>query len=123
VHAARDIAGLAALARILDRPAVAVSDGAVGWYLFAAMIHAAEIEGCPLAFVFDAGETAGPAIEALRAGARHVLSEVEGPQWHDLADLAQAMGTILLDRLPYEPLRDLDLEAMKTALLGRRTPA
>ena len=100
-----------------------MSDGAVGWYLFAAMIDAAEAEGSPLAFVFDAGETAGPAIEALRAGARYVLSEVEGPQWQGLADLAQATGATLLDRLPYEPLHDLDLEAMKTALLGRRKPA
>ena len=106
------------MARALHRPAVVVSDGAVGWHLFAAMIHAAEADDAPLTFLFDAADSAGAAIEALRAGASLVLCEASPAQCESLATLAEVSGATLLDRMPADVLECADVDALKAALQG-----
>ncbi len=110
------------MARALQRSAVVVSDGAVGWHLFAAMIHAAEADDAPLTFLFDAADSAGAAVEALRAGAGLVLCEATPAQCESLATLAEVTGATLLDRMPAEVLECADVEALKAALRGSAAP-
>ncbi len=104
------------MSRALDRPAVVISNGAIGWHLFAAMIRAAEPEDTALSFLFDAGDGAGPAAEALRSGARYVLSTATAAQWASLRDLAASSGATLLDGLAEAPRDCRDVEAIKRAL-------
>ncbi|MEO1190464.1 MAG: hypothetical protein AAFY02_01805 [Pseudomonadota bacterium] len=116
VESSGDIARIAACARALDRPAVVVSSGAVGWHLFAAMIHAGEAEGAPLAFLFDAGTRAGPATEALRSGALWVLCEATPAQSLALEGLARTLGAGFLAEAPRAVLDCPDLPTLKQAL-------
>ncbi len=116
VFASRDILRVAAVARVLDKPAVILSDGAIGWHLFQAMIRAAEAGDTPLQFVFDAGPSAGIAAEALRAGASYVLSTAEPQQLASLKALAQVTGALVLDRLDEDALDCPDVEALKRLL-------
>jgi len=122
VHSGDDIARIAAVARALDRPAVIVSNGAVGWHLFAAMIRAAEAEDTALAFVFDAADSAGTAAEALRSGAKLVLSEAPAAQFASLLALAEATGGQLLESLAQAPLDSPDVETIKRCLCGASSP-
>ncbi len=118
VYASRDIARIAAVSRALDRAAVVVSDGAVGWPLFAAMVHAAEPGDTALTFLYDAGEQAGAAAEALRAGAPLVLSGATPAQRAGLAELAAATGAVLLEELSGPVLDSPDVEGLKAVLLA-----
>ncbi|GAB5469464.1 MAG: hypothetical protein Kilf2KO_24940 [Rhodospirillales bacterium] len=117
VHGGGDIARIAAVARALDRPAVVISNGAIGWHLFAAMIHAGEAEGAPLTFLFDAGDRAGPAAEALRSGASWVFSTVGSAQCAALHSLAQTVHATLLEELPERPQDCPCVEDLKQRLL------
>ncbi len=121
VYSGRDIARIAAVARALDRPAVVVSDGAIGWHLFAAMMRAAEPGDTPLFFLYDAGDSAGAAVEALRAGASYVLSSSEPQQQASLSKLAAASGAQLLDRIPAAAVDCPDVDALKRLLEDGKT--
>ncbi|MEQ8651752.1 MAG: hypothetical protein RIC87_04745 [Kiloniellales bacterium] len=100
----------------MDRPAVVVSDGAVGWHLFAAMMRAAEPGDTPLSFLYDAGDSAGAAVEALRAGAPYVLSSAEAQQRASLTKLAAATGAVLLQTVTPDPVDCPDVEVLKRLL-------
>lgn len=93
-----------------------VSDGAIGWHLFAAMMRAAEPGDTPLSFLFDAGDSTAVAVEALRTGATHVLSTAEPQQRASLAGLAAVTSAVLLESLPAEPLDCPDIDALKRLL-------
>ncbi len=116
MHGGDDVRRIAAVSRALDLPALVISNGAIGWHLFAAMIRSAEPEDTALSFLFDAGDTAGPAAEALRSGAAHVLSTAPARQRASLESLAAATGATLLDHLDTEPQDCRDVEAIKRAL-------